>query len=535
MSYAPITIRPATSADIPAVESLLLEHGPNPWNHLPAEEVRAHVEAIATGATRAVLACIGSDVIGAVTYVTGKRYPQYQPQGRSDADHGYVAEAVVHRDHAGKGIGSTLLSATTRSMTAEGIAEVYAMRHEENGASAGMMRKSGFEVVDTFDDPVIRLTGSRRTSVERILLSHPAGPSLRTIDPVRESPKALTLPWLLEHTNMEIALRAYEQGLRTFGRTQVDTESLEGREKMKLVREKIPMHYQYPAILSLSAHQMHEALTLLPIDWLRHARIKTIDVVPTQYFCFGAMSAWSSAWTDEHFIMLAIDGKDAEDHFRGKRLKILEEQALVGPPTRFHYAPGHYNPTKEIIFLPQEPADVMARISQEARQEYGRELVVHEALHSVFYAGSPLEFSIDGVWQDYDVLMARFHAICQEEPAAVTEYSELYAPWMKLPLHADAEEEGRGKHLRVRMALQEELGELLSAYLRGWGATPQGEAKRPADRDFGGREFHRTGISRKLAFVRALVAAPVRVKSQESPSIETVRHETGEQARDAAK
>ena len=49
-------LRAATAADIEAMCELLLEHGPNPWNHLPEAEVRAHLAAIAGGETRALLA-----------------------------------------------------------------------------------------------------------------------------------------------------------------------------------------------------------------------------------------------------------------------------------------------------------------------------------------------------------------------------------------------------------------------------------------------------------------------------------------------
>jgi hypothetical protein len=43
--------------------------------------------------------------------------------------------------------------------------KVYIERHEENLASAGMMRKASFKLVGTFYDPQKRTAGSRNTSV----------------------------------------------------------------------------------------------------------------------------------------------------------------------------------------------------------------------------------------------------------------------------------------------------------------------------------------------------------------------------------
>ncbi len=42
-------LRAAETGDIEAMTDLLLRHGPNPWNHLPEEGVRAHLRAIADG------------------------------------------------------------------------------------------------------------------------------------------------------------------------------------------------------------------------------------------------------------------------------------------------------------------------------------------------------------------------------------------------------------------------------------------------------------------------------------------------------
>lgn len=163
-----IIFREASVSDIPAITQLILEHGPNPWNHLPEADVREHVAGIDAGHVAALVATLRRKLIGVVTFELGKRYAQYQPPDQREEVHGYLAEAVVHRDHAGQGIGSKLFRAAAERIFACGIRAVYAMHHEENAASAGMMRKSGFTVVDTFDDPAIRPNGSRRTTVERL-------------------------------------------------------------------------------------------------------------------------------------------------------------------------------------------------------------------------------------------------------------------------------------------------------------------------------------------------------------------------------
>ena len=81
----------------------------------------------------------------------------------------HVGEAVVHRAHRGRGLGSRLLTAAVERMRAMGLREIYIERHEDNEGSAGMMRKAGFEVIDVYDDPRRRVVGSGRTSVSRLL------------------------------------------------------------------------------------------------------------------------------------------------------------------------------------------------------------------------------------------------------------------------------------------------------------------------------------------------------------------------------
>jgi len=163
------TLRPARTEDIPALIDLILTHGPNPWNWLPPDDVARHVAQIATGEVDAVVAWVDDAVQGVVTFCETQHFARYQPADRIARSQGYVCEAVVHRDAVGQGWGARLLRAAVDALQAQGVREVYIDRHEENAASAGMMRKVGFDVIDTFDEPAKRPNGSGRTTVCRIV------------------------------------------------------------------------------------------------------------------------------------------------------------------------------------------------------------------------------------------------------------------------------------------------------------------------------------------------------------------------------
>lgn len=168
-------IRQAAAGDIEALCALILEHGPNPWNHLPEAEVRAHLQAIADGSVQAVLAERGGQrgcqresggvPLGMVSYRLSRDFVRYQPEERRDERHAYICEAVVHRDAAGQGLGARLLTEAVQQLAGQGVQDIYIDRHEQNAASAGMMRKAGFVELDTFPDPARRPYGSGRTTV----------------------------------------------------------------------------------------------------------------------------------------------------------------------------------------------------------------------------------------------------------------------------------------------------------------------------------------------------------------------------------
>lgn len=172
------TLRPARTEDIPALIDLILTHGPNPWNWLPPDDVARHLAQIATGEVSGVVAWVDGAVQGVVTFCQTQHFARYQSANRVAPSQGYVCEAVVHRDAVGQGLGVRLLRAALDALRAQGVREVYIDRHEENAASAGMMRKAGFEVIDTFPEPARRPNGSGRTSVCRIVFGDEAATSV---------------------------------------------------------------------------------------------------------------------------------------------------------------------------------------------------------------------------------------------------------------------------------------------------------------------------------------------------------------------
>lgn len=148
-----------------ALEALIFDHGANPWNWLPVDGIREHLQEIAVGQAHGVVALHHDRLVGAVTYCTSHDFSKYQSLEEAGLAHGYISEAVVHRDHVGQGLGSRLLGMAVNDLRAQGMRMVYVDRHEENLASAGMMRKCGFVEIDTYIDPRRNRSGSGRTTV----------------------------------------------------------------------------------------------------------------------------------------------------------------------------------------------------------------------------------------------------------------------------------------------------------------------------------------------------------------------------------
>ncbi len=160
-----INMRFATAADCSALQQLILEHGPNDWNYLPAEGVAQTLQQLAAGDVQGLLAEQEGHLLGIMLFAVTDRYPAYRPADVAAHQAGFLIEAVVSRDCAGQGLGSRLLLAVCAALQAQGCGWLCADRHQENSGSAGMMRKAGFAELGSYEDPAHRWSGSRRTAV----------------------------------------------------------------------------------------------------------------------------------------------------------------------------------------------------------------------------------------------------------------------------------------------------------------------------------------------------------------------------------
>ncbi|AQA19318.1 GNAT family N-acetyltransferase [Halioglobus japonicus] len=156
--------RPLTSADLSAMRTLLFAEGPNEWNYLTDESVDDQMALIREGKATAVIV-EDTRILGFAVLIFGAQSPARLAKYANLAEVAYINDVVVSRDLAGKGYGTLLLEEAFSVAASEACKAVYIERHEENLASAGMMRKAGFALVETFYDPDKRSTGSRNTTV----------------------------------------------------------------------------------------------------------------------------------------------------------------------------------------------------------------------------------------------------------------------------------------------------------------------------------------------------------------------------------
>jgi GNAT superfamily N-acetyltransferase len=160
-----VRLAAAGPQDLPALRTLIFDDGANIWNYLPEDGIREHLDDIAEGRAHGVLALEREQLIGAVTFGLSTDFDDYLPPQARGTPQGYVSEAVVRRDRVGQGLGTRLLREALAALSAMGAQAVFIDRHEENLASAGMMRVAGFVEIDTYADPRRRPHGSGRTTV----------------------------------------------------------------------------------------------------------------------------------------------------------------------------------------------------------------------------------------------------------------------------------------------------------------------------------------------------------------------------------
>ena len=149
------------------MKSLLLSHGRNEWNYISEESINRQFQNLKKNMAQAILA-EDIEIVGFAILLFQDACPEKYAKYESLGNIACIGDVVVNKNYSGKGIGSKLLSKSIALAKRQNISTIFIERHEENLASAGMMRKAGFEIVETFYDPGKRHSGSRNTTVQKI-------------------------------------------------------------------------------------------------------------------------------------------------------------------------------------------------------------------------------------------------------------------------------------------------------------------------------------------------------------------------------
>ncbi|TMP39840.1 GNAT family N-acetyltransferase [Pseudoalteromonas rubra] len=165
-----ITYRLALATEADVLKKLLWQHGQNEWNYLTEAGVNAEFELLKCGAASAVVAVQNDEIIGFAVLIDGAHSPDYLVKYTNHRAMYFIGDVVVASQHGGKGVATALLQACIEQAKQAGGEAVLIERHEENLASAGMMRKAGFHIVDTFFDPDKRSAGSQKSCILAIAL-----------------------------------------------------------------------------------------------------------------------------------------------------------------------------------------------------------------------------------------------------------------------------------------------------------------------------------------------------------------------------
>jgi len=159
-----IHTRNLLDGDYQTLRSLLENEAPNEWNYITADTITEQFALLKQGKATAALLEDGN-IVGFSIMLLGAACPVIYGKYQALAEIAYIQDVAVSKNYRGQGFGSRLLLESTGEARKNNLKTVFLERHEENLASAGMMRKAGFEVVETFFDPTRRTTGSRRTTV----------------------------------------------------------------------------------------------------------------------------------------------------------------------------------------------------------------------------------------------------------------------------------------------------------------------------------------------------------------------------------
>ena len=163
-------IRSSLEGELEYLHAFLVEQGSNQWNYLPEAGVNEQFQRLTLGSDRCLVAVDNEAVVGMAIYRQPGDVPKIFTNFVNLSHVVYVAEVVVHSEFTGKGIGSALMDEIIMIAKKLGAKELVIDRHEQNLASAGMMRKVGFKELDCFVDLTRRETGSQKTSILNLKL-----------------------------------------------------------------------------------------------------------------------------------------------------------------------------------------------------------------------------------------------------------------------------------------------------------------------------------------------------------------------------
>lgn len=163
-------IRPSLEDELEQLQAFLVEQGSNQWNYLPEDGVNEQFRRLTQGSDHCLVAVDKETVVGMAIYRQPGDAPNIFAKFVNLSRAVYVAEVVVHSEFTGKGIGTSLMKEIIIITKELGAKELVIDRHEQNLASAGMMRKVGFKELDCFVDLRRRETGSQKTSILNLKL-----------------------------------------------------------------------------------------------------------------------------------------------------------------------------------------------------------------------------------------------------------------------------------------------------------------------------------------------------------------------------